>query len=86
MKFFLIFIQSNGCSIIARSMTLGEMQRALSWQKQGGFNPDAYIIAKPTGERGVFADVETGVRVTPHRGAYTESAFNHVIDTIWGKL
>lgn len=86
MKFFLIYKNENGCSIIAKGMTIAEMQGALSWQKQGGFNPNDYLIAKPTGERGVFADIETGEKMTPHRGVYTESAFNHVIDMIWGKL
>lgn len=85
MKFFLIYKGKDGYSIIARGMTLGEMQSALSWQKQGGFDPSNYLIARPAGERGVFADIETGEKFTPRRGAYTESAFNHVIETIWGK-
>lgn len=86
MRFFLLYKNTNGCSIIQHGMTLKDMQSALAWQKQGGFNPADYAIAKPTSERGVFEDVETGERLTPHRGAYTESAFNHVMERLWGSL
>jgi hypothetical protein len=91
MRYYLIGVYASGVvsPIGVSGHGLVAANRAKAWQITGGFPREMLRIAKPGAWRGYMLAVDdkgvnTGEALNIERGALTETAFNNMLDHIWG--
>lgn len=70
----------EGTPLNIKEKTLTDIDIALRWQLQAGFDPQTYVKATRTG-RDTFTCIKTGKTYKACKGAYTEDAFNRFLNS-----